>query len=55
MLLFSIVIIMAIIFILIYPIIVKDSYLELVLRIGYLLVLYIVLIIVKSSYLGLVA
>jgi hypothetical protein len=39
----------------IYPIIVKDGYLELVLKIGYLPILYIVLIIIKGSYLGLIA
>jgi hypothetical protein len=46
------VVIMAIVFILVYLIIVKDGYLGLVLRIGHLLVLYIVSIIVKNGYLG---
>jgi hypothetical protein len=55
MLLFSIVVVMAIISMPVYSIIVKDSYLGLVPRIGYLLVLYIVPIIVKGGYLGLVA
>jgi hypothetical protein len=55
MLLFFIVIIIAIIPTLVYPIIVKDGYLGLVFRIGHLLVLYIVSIIVKDGYLGSVA
>jgi hypothetical protein len=54
-LLFSIVVVIAIIPILIYLIIVKNGYLGLASRIGHLLILYIVLIIVKNSYLGLVA
>jgi hypothetical protein len=55
MLLFPIVVIIAIIPILVYPIIIKDGYLELASRIGYLPILYIVPIIVKDSYLGSVA
>jgi hypothetical protein len=50
--LFPIVVIMAIIPTLVYPIIVKNSYLGSASRTGHLPVLYIVLIIVKGSYLG---
>jgi hypothetical protein len=53
--LFSIVIIIAIIPIPVYPIIVKDGYLGLVSRIGHLPILYIVPIIVKDGYLRSVA
>jgi hypothetical protein len=54
-LLFSIVVVIAVIPALVYLIIIKDSCLELISRIGYLSILYIVSIIVKGSYLELVA